>query len=810
MFALGIRYLNGWSMAAADGAAKQQAEWPPHPDRVFMALAAAWFETGQETDEGEALRWLETLPSPSIAASGRSLRTLVTSFVPVNDDGGGWKGKHPKKGKSIEAELQRLKKRGLAVVPEHRSRQPRSFPVAIPHDPTVRLIWEDEQLGGYGDILERLTAKVTHIGHSATFVQMWLERESLAEPTLTPTNGIAAQRLRVPWPGRLDRLTHAGSRRSWIAYQDLGGKIERAKADLKTMKQPPRVPWTEFPDVVLLTEERDTKAHPDYDRAKSGDGAAATRLVESLLDDEKIASVRTLIAESSVPGGLGIPTLIGVHAYETGGVNAIPVALARLLSLELGIPHGEGVVQTNIVAHTGADGYSRLARQAAFYGPVTRDTEYVMVDDFVGQGGTLANLRGWIAKKGGNVIGAVALAGRWYSTRLTPSKEQLHELRKKHGSRLEKWWKEYFGHTFDCLTHSEARYLARSPDVDTIRDRLAAVQPTGDRPGSWRSPRAQRRYIRDLTAEKRERFPALPRMPRRPQPGKWQGYARAWKDSAVVARGTIFDPHIIVLRITGQRLPLSATLKATGALRGLLMLKCPKQPPPEWFSGHRTSGGPSTMPHLALVPLPFVGSRHADGAIMGLGLALPRDLDPLEAGRCLEPILRDQNTGLPRRHGLFNGQWLECHVEIDAGDHRPKNLDPDTWTGGQTGSRVWATVTPLVLNRHFKGKDKWRRAAESVKEACKHVGLPPPGEVFLHPVSPVQGVAHARGFPRITRKGDGGRRSHSHAKIVFDRPVRGPVIVGAGRFRGYGLCRPMGENGRDQWATEPPSTERQS
>ena len=29
MFGLGIYYLNGWAMAAADGAKKQRAEWPP-------------------------------------------------------------------------------------------------------------------------------------------------------------------------------------------------------------------------------------------------------------------------------------------------------------------------------------------------------------------------------------------------------------------------------------------------------------------------------------------------------------------------------------------------------------------------------------------------------------------------------------------------------------------------------------------------------------------------------------------------------------------------------------------------------------
>ena len=89
MFALGIRYLNGWSMAAADGARKEQAEWPPHPDRAFMALAAAWFETGEDAAEGEALRWLETLPPPAIAASDATTRAAVASYVPVNDAGSG-------------------------------------------------------------------------------------------------------------------------------------------------------------------------------------------------------------------------------------------------------------------------------------------------------------------------------------------------------------------------------------------------------------------------------------------------------------------------------------------------------------------------------------------------------------------------------------------------------------------------------------------------------------------------------------------------------------------------------------------------
>ena len=783
MFALGIRYLNGWSMAAADGAAKQQAEWPPHPDRVFMAMAAAWFETGEDAKEGAVLRWLETQHPPSIVASGRSLRAVVTSFVPVNDDGGGWKSKQPKTG------LQKLKRRGLAVVPEHRSRQPRSFPVAIPHDPTVRLIWGEGELGAHRNTLERLAAKVTHIGHSASFVQMWLERECTAEPTWEPADGIADHRLRVPSPGRLDRLARACNRQAWVAYHDLREELRRANADLKAMKQPPRVAWSGFPDVVLLAQERATKLHPEYTHAKSGDPAAAARLVDSLLDDGKVATVRTLLAEASRSGK---PTLVSVHAYESDGVNAIPIALARLLSLHLGIPNDEALVQTNVVAHTGADGYSRLARQAAFDGPVTSGTEYVIVDDFVGQGGTLANLRGSLAKRGGNVIGAVALTGKPYSVRLNPTEEQLHELRQKHGPHFEEWWKEHFGHAFDCLTHSEARYLARSPDVDTIRDRLAAVQQAGNGPRGRRSPREQRRHIKELRARITERFPHPPQT-MRPQPGRWQGYVLARKAASDMTHRSVFDHRVIVLRIVGKRLPLSATLRATAALRGLLMRECPVQPPAEWFSGHHPGGKASDLPHMALVPLPFVGSPYADGAIMGLGLALPHDLDPLEAGRSLEPILRDQDTGLPRQHRLFDGQWVECGIELETGERPSRSLDPNTWTGGPAGSRVWASVTPVVLNRHFDGKDRWKRASESIKEACEHIGLPRPSDVLLHPVSLVEGVPHARDFPQMTRKSDGGRRSHNHAVMVFDQPVRGPVSVGAGRFRGYGFCRPMAE-----------------
>lgn len=133
----------------------------------------------------------------------------------------------------------------------------------------------------------------------------------------------------------------------------------------------------------------------------------------------------------------------------------------------------------NRVFHTGADGFHRLAFPPVFEGKV-EPLEYVLVDDFVGQGGTLANLRGYVETHGGRTAAAIALCGKAYSARLQPSKETLERLRQKHGRQLEEWWIATFGYGFESLTESEARYLTRSPDADTIRARLAAARGAGN------------------------------------------------------------------------------------------------------------------------------------------------------------------------------------------------------------------------------------------------------------------------------------------------------------------------------------------
>lgn len=523
MLILALRYLNGWAMAAADGARKEQAEWPPHPDRLFMALAAAWFETGEDPAEGMALRWLETLDPPEIAASDAEIRRPLgngrplVSYVPVNDV-------RTARKLPIDSDLGKLRDAGLAVLPELRSRRPRGFPVAIPHDPKVHFIWPQTDPGEHRSALERLAHKLTRVGHSASLVQAWLTEEAV-DTVWVPIAGVAQHRLRVPTAGRLDYLKRRCNRDAVLAYTELAANIDTAK------------------------------------------GRDKSRLKEGRVER------------------------FGEHR---------PVTL-------------------------------------------------------------------------------------------------------------------------------------------------------------------------------------------RPDPGRWQGYARPVPAPTPEVPGSVFDPNLIVLALSGKRLSLPATLKLTEALRGALMAACPEQQPPEWFSGHASDGRPSRDPHLALFPLPFVGAEHADGRLIGLGLALPVGLNPQAAARCLSGFLHETESGLPRRTRLFDGKWVECAVEPETRESSPANLRVQTWV---RPSRTWASVTPVVLDRHYDGADKWARAAEDIREACSRIGLPRPSEVLLHPVSLFEGVPHAREFPRMVRKSDGGLRHHSHAVIVFDEQVRGPVLVGAGRFRGYGLCRP--------------------
>src|SRR5204863_9158446 len=112
-----------------------------------------------------------------------------------------------------------------------------------------------------------------------------------------------------------------------------------------------------------------------------------------------------------------------------------------------------------------------------------------------------------------------------------------------------------------------------------------------------------------------------------------------------------------------------------------------------------------------------------------------------------------------------------------------------SWTACPGVAAQWATVTPLVYDVHPRaaGEDAQRQeVAAMIARACAHAGLPMPREIIATQASAHLGTPPAHAFPRLRRK-DGGERRHAHVIVTFDRPVTGPLLLGAGRYRGYGL-----------------------
>lgn len=229
-----------------------------------------------------------------------------------------------------------------------------------------------------------------------------------------------------------------------------------------------RMPWEAgFPAVLVHATRSEVTTHPWFAAARSGDVDAAALLVAD--------TVSGAVADRVAQLGAGrAPLLAAVHAQKAAGLNVLPEVLAHALQLLLGWEVDGELVQANIVDHAGDIGVGHLACQAVFTGRVEAGRAYVLVDDFIGQGGTIANLRGHILRGGGAVLGATVLTGNAAAAALVPDRATLAELKGKHAS-IESWWRQHFGFGFDCLTAAEAGFLVSNSDSAGLRARIEAA-----------------------------------------------------------------------------------------------------------------------------------------------------------------------------------------------------------------------------------------------------------------------------------------------------------------------------------------------
>ena len=205
------------------------------------------------------------------------------------------------------------------------------------------------------------------------------------------------------------------------------------------------------------------------------------------------------------------------------------------------------------------------------------------------------------------------------------------------------------------------------------------------------------------------------------------------------------------------------------------------------LSGHQPDGAPLQVPHVAYAPLAFVAHEHADGHLIGIALAVPHDLPREDRRELMVALNRVREIKL----GPL-GVWRVAPV---VESFPPVNLRPETWTAYPEGATRWATVTPIVFDVHPKTKEKsayHEDVAAMIARACVRVGLPSPTEMIVTAVSAHLGASPSHEFPLLARK-DGSKRQQTHAILVFDVPVTGPILLGAGRYRGYGLCRPINQ-----------------
>jgi CRISPR-associated protein Csb2 len=291
-------------------------------------------------------------------------------------------------------------------------------------------------------------------------------------------------------------------------------------------------------------------------------------------------------------------------------------------------------------------------------------------------------------------------------------------------------------------------------------------------------------------------------------PARFQRYGGpVGQDDSRRPRSIFSDEWIVFERIDGQRPLASRGIDLAISLRRALIETHGKENLPAVLSGHEANGAQTRQPHLAFVPLPWVGHEHADGSLQGFALIAPRSIAP------------DERTTLMRLLGRWEGERgdkgddyaIELGTPSDLG--RPVQIRirrveiPDKATLNVVRwckpSRRFVTATPIALDRHpgnlrsnvERTAEKAAAEAEScIADACERIGLPRPLNVCISLAPLLFGAQHVRQFAPWPPQSGRARRARVHAEIEFSEKVCGPVLVGAGRYFGLGLCLPVADS----------------
>ena len=242
---------------------------------------------------------------------------------------------------------------------------------------------------------------------------------------------------------------------------------------------------------------------------------------------------------------------------------------------------------------------------------------------------------------------------------------------------------------------------------------------------------------------------------------------------AAAASGPFEELMVWSLARPAVRIGGDQVVALASALRRAVISRVP-DPVPAQVSGHDAPG----RPHVGFLALPDVGHEHADGHILGLALAVPRDLAPADLAQLVRAVLMDPLSKLR----LSRDRVLGLQYGADR-----YGLRPARWAAvAHGGTRDWITATPLMLDGHLRrGRDDASEVARSLVIA----GYPKPSDVEVSAAPLATGAVWR---PRSGTLPSG--RPHRrlvHARVSFAEPVTGPVIAGSMRYLGLGLFLPV-------------------
>lgn len=214
---------------------------------------------------------------------------------------------------------------------------------------------------------------------------------------------------------------------------------------------------------------KDLSSQDEYIAAKSGDVFSAMVMVKRLLKPSTIMTIKRQIGNNS-------PKVLPVIAQEALGMNTIPLATANLIADALGLEVELRIYQANSPKRTNKGSDHRLAFLPRFEGPVEAGGSYILVDDTLAMGGTIAALHGFVKNSGGLIAASMVMTAHEGSLDLPVKPAMIEAIENNHGKEMDEFWRSEFGFGVDLLTQGEAGHLKKAKSVDEMKQRIRAAK----------------------------------------------------------------------------------------------------------------------------------------------------------------------------------------------------------------------------------------------------------------------------------------------------------------------------------------------